>query len=143
MQVVHQRVIPGARIGAIPAGADVSREIELIFPFMRNQFAMLRQWTIHQRTEDRQHGDGAANAANPEANDYSFLCDSYVAAYLNEDCSLKHMVENVIQSQRKAVLSSIQSCDQQHSAFVDQPSELHVLQSAENHDWVKSSRNTT
>jgi hypothetical protein len=82
--------------GTVPAGADVIGEIEAVFPFMKHQFGMLRQWTIRQRIDDAQ-GEEAA----PEFGDPIFR-DQFVASYLNEQCSLNEMVQQLIRSQERA-----------------------------------------
>ena len=37
--------------GTVPSGADSCQDLLELYPFMRNKFAMLRQWTIRQKVD--------------------------------------------------------------------------------------------
>jgi hypothetical protein len=89
--------------GTIPSGADVSPEIERIFPFMKGQFGLLRQWTIRQRIDEVPQGQPAPPEEEiSPAPDGSLLNDAYVASYLNDECTLAEMVQSLIRNRAKA-----------------------------------------
>jgi hypothetical protein len=91
--------------GTIPSGADVGPQIVRVFPFMKGQFALLRQWTIRQRIDDAQamtpvpiiQEDEISPCPNP-----SLLNDACVSSYLNDECTLAEMVQLLIQNKGKS-----------------------------------------
>jgi hypothetical protein len=86
--------------GTIPSGADVSPEIQRLFPCMKGRFGLLRQWTIRQRIEEVPAVPEEEISPAPEG---SLLNDEYVASYLNEKCTLAQMVQAIIRGRRTAV----------------------------------------
>jgi hypothetical protein len=87
--------------GTIPSGADVGPEIVKVFPFMKGQFALLRQWTIRQRIDD-------AQAPLPICPDDEISpCPD--ASLLNDECTLAEMVQLLIQNKGKAKAPSVEA----------------------------------
>jgi hypothetical protein len=84
--------------GTIPSGADVSPEIERVFPFMRGQFGMLRRWTIRQRVDEVPQWPDEEISPAP---DCALLSDAHVASYLNDECTLAEMVQALIRTRGK------------------------------------------
>jgi hypothetical protein len=90
--------------GTIPSGADVSPEIERVFPFMKGKFGLLRQWTIRQRVDEvAQRPAPVPEDEISPAPDASLLNDVYVASYLNDECTLAQMVQSLIRSRGKGI----------------------------------------
>jgi hypothetical protein len=92
--------------GTIPSGADVGPEIIKVFPFMKGQFGMLRQWTIRQRIDDAQITGMTPLPTDPDDDispcpDASLLNDACVSSYLNDECTLAEMVQLLIQNKGK------------------------------------------
>jgi hypothetical protein len=101
----------GLGYGTTPSAAAISAELVRLFPFMQNNFALLRQWTIRQRVDAPSpklseivhqrlsECSKQEEITPPPARDPTN--DPYVNSYLNDQCTLGDMVRALIQSRKE------------------------------------------
>ena len=91
--------------GTVPNGALCCRELLTLFPFLGNQFPLLRQWTVRQKIDPSQSKRlrdiiqqcRPNKIAEEDISPPPTLPGSrFVESYLNDECSLGDMVRAII-----------------------------------------------
>jgi hypothetical protein len=101
--------------GTIPSGADVAMELVRAFPFMQNQFALLRQWTIRQKVDQSERSLSLCDLVQQKCEERQrkeeYLTppptgekDRWVSSYLNDECSLGEMVKGLIEDRKEQTM---------------------------------------